>query len=116
MDKRIVFRNMDHSNVMEQYANDQLAKVELFLENEPTPVFIDMVFEPSKRREHHKVELRVKSPNFDRVAHYEYQGTSFYDTLDRVIDVMYKELHEDKKRLMEERKWVGRHDEFKKQR
>jgi len=116
MHKRITFRNMDHSSVMEQYANQQLAKVEGFLENEPTPVYIDLIFEPSKVREHHRIELRVKSPNYDRISNYEYQGEDFYDTLDRVIDVMYNELHEDKKRRIDERKMQGRHDEFKKQR
>ena len=116
MDKRIVFRNMDHSDVMEQYANQQLEKVEEFLLNEPTPVFIHLTFEPSKMREHHKVELRVKSPHYDRVSNYEYQGKDFYDVLDRVIDTMYLELHEDKRKHIDERKTQGRHDDFKKQR
>ena len=116
MHKRITFRNMKHSGVMKQYADQQLDKLILFLENEPTPVYIDLVFEPSKVREHHRIELRVKSPNYDRISNYEYQGEAFYDTLDRVIDVMYKELLEDKKRHLDDRKMVGRHDEFKKQR
>jgi len=107
---------MDHSDMMEEYANQQLEKVIEFLKNEPTPIYIDLIFEPSKVREHHRIELRVKSPHFDRISNYEYQGEAFYDTLDRVIDVMYKELHEDKKKHLDERKMVGRHDEFKKQR
>lgn len=102
MNKRIVFRHMDKSDVMEEYANKQLAKVEEFLSGEPSPVFIDLIFEPSKTREHHRVELRVKTPHYDKISDYEYTGTKFYDVLDRVIDVMYQELHEEKRRRIDE--------------
>ena len=116
MHKRITFRGMDHSNAMEEYANNQLAKVEEFLSNEPTPIYIDLVFTPSKVREHHLIELRVKTPNYDCVSNYEHQGDGFYDVLDRVIDVMYRKLLEEKQKRIDNRKMVGRHDEFKKQR
>ena len=116
MHKRITFRNMDKSDVMEEYANKQLQKIETLLESERTPIYIDLIFEPSKVREHHRVELRVKSPNYDRISNYEHQGTAFYDVVDRVIDVMYRELQEDNKKLVDDRKMVGRHEDFKKQR
>jgi ribosomal subunit interface protein len=114
MNARILFKNMDHSEAMEGYANDQLAKIFEFLGHEATPVLVDLVLAPSHVHAHHKVELRVKTPHYDRVSWYE--GPEFYDVLDRVIDTMYKELHEDKQRLIDDRKMVGRHDEFKKQR
>lgn len=114
MHKRITFSRMDHSDVIEQYANEQLAKIERFLENERTPVYIDLVLEPSKVREHNRVELRVKSPSYDLISNYE--GPKFYDILDRVIDVMYHNLHEAKKKEDDKKKQCGRHEEFKKQR
>jgi len=114
MKAKVTFKNMDHSNPMEDYAQDQLAKIYHFMENEPTPVHIELVLEPSHVHAHHKIELRVKSPNYSRVSTYE--GPEFYDVLDRVIDTMYKELHEDKSRHVDERKMLGRHDDFKKQR
>jgi len=114
MHKRITFKGMEHSSVLEDYANDQLTKVEDFLKNERSPIYIDLVFEPSKVHAHHKIELRVKSPNYDRISNYE--GTDFYHTLDRVIDVMYHELLEEKRRHIDERKMRGRHDAFKGQR
>ena len=98
MHKRITFRNMEHSEVMERYANEQLEKIVGFLNEDREPIYIDLIFEPSKLHQHHRVELRVKSPLYDRISNYEYTGEAFYDTLDRVIDVMYQELHEDKKR------------------
>ncbi|MFC1842363.1 HPF/RaiA family ribosome-associated protein [Candidatus Dependentiae bacterium] len=114
MHKRITFKRMEHSSVLEDYANQQLSRVEEFLKNERTPVYIDLVFEPSHVHSHHKIELRIKSPNYDRISNYE--GTDFYHTLDRVIDVMYKELHEEAKKRVDDRKVRGRHEEFKKQR
>lgn len=116
MDIKITFRHMDHSDVMEKYAYDQLAKITDFLQNERDPIFIELVFEPSKAREHHRVELRIKTPRYDKVSNYEKQGMQFYDVLDRVIDVMYRQLLEEKDKQECEKKMRGRHDEFKKQR
>lgn len=103
---------MDHSVPMEEYARAQLAKVITFLEHETEPIYVELVLEPSKVREHGKVTLLVRSPHYDRVSSYEHEGVGFYDVLDRVIDVMYRELHEDKKRLLDKRKESGRDTEF----
>jgi len=103
MNKRIYFKNMDHSPEMEKYANQQLAKIEEFLSHEESPIQIDLTFNPSKLREHHKVELRVKSPNYDLVSEYEHQGEEFYDVVDRVIDTMYRNLLEAKRKRVDER-------------
>ena len=116
MDVRITFRGMEHSSVMEEYAQGQLAKIKEFLSEERSPVSIELVFEPSKLREHHRIELRVKSPNYQAYTDYEHQGMDFYDVLDRVIDTMYLKLREEKQKNVDKRKTVGRHDEFKKQR
>ncbi len=114
MNKKITFRGMEQSTAIENFIHEQLAKVEEFLSNENTPIHIDVVLKPSKIRAHHDVEIRVKSPNYDRISNYE--GTDFYHTITRVIDVMYKELLEDKKKRVDSRKWTGRKDDFKKER
>ncbi len=116
MNKRIAFRNMDHSDVMEQYANQQLDKIEKFLQEERSPILINLTLTASHVNEHPTVELMVKTANYDRVVKYEHEGMELYDVLDRVIDTMYKKLLEDKKRLHDNLKMVGRHEEFKKQR
>ncbi len=116
MHKRITFRNMDHSDAMEQYINQQFAKIERFLAEEPTPITIGMVLEASKTREHPHVELRIKTPNYSCVSNYEKNGVDMYDAIDRVIDTMYNQLCELKGKQDDQRKQRGRHDEFKKQR
>ena len=113
MTKRIMFRHMDHSQPMQEHADKHLAKIERFLEHEPSPVHIDLVMEPSKTREHHRIELIVKSPSYDLVVHHEYTGENFYAALDKIIDTMYYQLHEHKRKKIE----VERHQaqEFKKE-
>lgn len=97
MNKQITFRHMDHSKVMEDYINKQLAKIEKFLSTEREPVYLELVLEPSKIHAHHRVEIRVKTPDYYLVN--DYEGPEFYDVLDRVLDVMYNRLHEKKREL-----------------
>ena len=115
--KHITFKNMEKSDVMHDYANEKLAHIEDFLSHERTPIFIELVLEASKTREHPKIELRIKTPHYDEFVGAEYSdGTPFYDALDNVLDTMYRRLLEKKKQLLDEKKWIGRHEEFKKQR
>jgi ribosomal subunit interface protein len=114
MQKKIVFRGTPHSDVAENYAQEQLARIEDFLKHERTPITIDLIFTPAHLHAHHRVELLVKTPHYDLVTHHE--GPEFYDVIDRVIDTMYRKLLEEKDKHLEDRKMVGRHDEFKKQR
>jgi ribosomal subunit interface protein len=116
MNKRIVFRNMEHSDVMQEYANGQLEKIVDFLENDRGPVHIDLYLEPSRVHEHHRVELHVKSAEYNLNSSYEHEGMSFYDTLDHVVDGMYRQLREKKRKNHDAEKMRGRHDEVKKQR
>jgi ribosomal subunit interface protein len=113
MHKRIVFHGIEKTKPMEEYCNKQLVKIEHFLENERTPISIDLTLMPSKVHAHHFIELHVKTPHYDKMSTYE--GPEFYDVVDRVIDVMYRELHKAKDKEKEHRKEVGRHDEVKKQ-
>jgi ribosomal subunit interface protein len=102
MQKRITFRGMEHSPVIEQHADEQMSKIVTFLEHEPTPVFIDLVLEAHRHHAHHKVELRIKSPNYEVISNYE--GPDLYKVLDRVLDVAYETLHEKKRQRVDKNK------------
>lgn len=106
MNKRITFRNMDHAESIENYANEHLVKIEKFLENEPLPITIDLLMEPSKTREHNRVELRVKTPHYDLISHHE--GPQFYKVLDHVLDVMLESLRQAKLKRLD-----GRNEQIK---
>lgn len=102
MHKRISFKNMDSELVMEKYVDQQLDKIMKFLSNEKTPVYVDVVLEDGKVHAHFKVEVRVKSPSYDLVSHYE--GPKMYDVIDEAIDRMYIELRRHKEKLVDKRK------------
>jgi ribosomal subunit interface protein len=102
METKITFRNMDSSEALRAHINKQMQKVITFLENERLPLFIDMVLEPSKRRAHNRAEVRVKTPHYDLISNYE--GQDLYDVIDRVIDVMYHEILEAKRKRVDGRK------------
>lgn len=100
MIKRIVFRNMDHSTALENYVNEQFAKVDEFLANEREPIYIDIVLIACKDHAHEEAEIVLKSPHYNVVSKYE--GPKMYDVIDRVIDTLYHKLHEAKKKKLEE--------------
>lgn len=102
MQKRIAFRGMESTPVLEEFANKHLEKVEKLLETERTPIWIDLVLEASTVHAHNKVELRVKTPNYELVAHHE--GPEMYQEIDRVIDKMIQEIRRAKERRVDETK------------
>lgn len=114
MNIQITFQNCDSSVVMEKHIREQIAKILHFLEKEPTPVWIDIIVKPGNTHAHHQVEFLLKTPNYDLTTHDE--GPKIYQVLDNVIDSMYAQLRRMKDKHVEDRKMVGRHDEFKKQR
>lgn len=101
MKKQFTFRGMDHSKPLEDHANQQLAKIEHFLEHERTPISMHLVLDASMTHRDNAVELSIKSPNYDLFI--EQKGPDLYKVLDEVIDVMYRKLHEKKKELQDKR-------------
>jgi len=114
MNIQITFQNCDTSEIMEKHIHEQLAKIVRFLEKESTPIYIDVIIQPARTHAHHQVQVLLKSPNYDLVTHDE--GPEIYQVLDTVIDTMYARLRKEKDKRIEDRKMVGRHEEFKKQR
>lgn len=102
MNKRITFRGMDHSPVIEEYCNNQLAKIEEFLTHERDPRFINFVLDAQRTHHHHHVQLHITTPHYDIVTHAE--APDMYDVIDRVCDTMYRKLHEEKKKLKDDQK------------
>ena len=108
MQRRITFRGIDSTPVLEEFINNHLQKVETLLENERTPIMIDFVLEASKVHAHHKVELRIKTPNYDLIAHHE--GPEMYQEIDTVIDKMVREIRRAKEKRVDDQK---KHDSYK---
>lgn len=101
MQKKIVFRHMDHSQVMEDFANQHLVKIERMLENESSPIHIEMVLESASTHKHHTVELRIKTPNYDLISKRE--GAEMYQEIDKVCDIMLSEIRKAKDKRIDRR-------------
>ena len=102
MKKSLTFRHMEHSNAMALYVDEQLVKLEKFLANEPTPVFLDVVLEADHRRSVSRGEIRLKTPHYDVFAHDE--QPDMYDLIDTIIDIAYRQVLEKKRELVDKRK------------
>lgn len=91
---KITFRNLDHSAVIEERVRKQLQKLDKFLEKERTPISVNFIIEAHPLHAHHKIELLVKSPNYDLMAFDE--GTDLYKLIEQVIDTMLAEMRKAK--------------------
>lgn len=90
MQKRIVFKNTDHSENIENFALKKLEKIETIIENERTPHNIDMVIEIHPDHAHNRVELNLDFANVRLHAHHE--GPDIYKEIDGVIAKMIEEI------------------------
>ncbi len=102
MEKRIAFKNMEHSDVLEKFANEKLEKLEKLLESERSPIYINLVLEQGKVHAHNKVDLNVSTAEFQLFAKRE--GPDFIVEINSVIDIMVDELRTAKKKLIDERR------------
>lgn len=102
MNKRIAFKNMEKSDVIEDFANKQLLKIEKFLEKERSPVSLDLVIEFAPVHAHNKIELRLNAPDYSLVAHHE--GPDIIIEIDRVVDKMINEIRKAKDKRVTEKK------------
>lgn len=87
---RIAFKNMEHSDLIEEFALKKLEKIEKLMETERPPYNIDMVIHGYPTHAHNKVELIVDCANMHLFAHHE--GKDIYQEIDVVTKKMLEEL------------------------
>lgn len=102
MRKRVVFRHMEATPDIENYAYAALERVMGALEHERTPINVDLILSPGRPHAHHAVELLIKTPNYDVICKEE--GPHLYQLLDLACDIAYRQIHEQKKRNLDGRK------------
>lgn len=106
MNKRINFKNMEHAEVLRNFANQHLEKIEKLLESERTPIDIDLTLEPGQVHAHNKVTLHVRTAEFSLMAHHE--GKDFYQEINTVIDKMVQEVRRAKEKKAQQDKTKDR--------
>jgi len=106
MDFKITYRHMESSPEIEAAIKRDMAKILKFLENEPTPVFVNLTITPGKLHAHNEVELQVKSPHYDLFGKEE--EPNFFVALGKVTDTMYKRLEAAKRKTVDGHKEKNR--------
>jgi ribosomal subunit interface protein len=96
---RITFRHMDHSVPLEEHARKELAKLEHFLNNQQSPVQVDLVLQPHPVHAHHEVVVHVKSPRYNFSAHAE--DSNIYAAITDAVDKMVNELRKAKEKRLD---------------
>lgn len=102
----VTFRHMDHSPVIDEHVRKQLDRLEKFLEQERTPVSVEMIIEAKPVHSHHIIELRVNTPHFHEVVKDE--GSDMYLVIDSVITTMNNQLRRLKERMLDDRKDISK--------
>jgi ribosomal subunit interface protein len=102
MQKKITFVGQEHSPVLDKHINEQLEKIERFLEEERSPIFIEVIVEQHKTHQYNKISAHVKTPNYDCFA--EHEGPDTYLEINETLDRMLKQLRTQKQKLVDRHK------------
>lgn len=101
MNITVTFRGMDHSNAIQEYAQEALEKVFKFIEKEPEPIKFEIILEAHRQHHHHKVEIRMHSKHFHFMIHHE--GPDLYQEIDWVVKHLVDEIKKQKNKHLDER-------------
>lgn len=107
MNRKIAFHGMDHSNPIEQHANQKLDKIKELLKNAEniTPFTQTLFLKANKLHPHHRAELNLKTPRFNLNSHAE--GTDMYVAIDNTVDKMVKLIKKEKDKLQDKIQKTG---------
>jgi ribosomal subunit interface protein len=98
MHKTITFRNeKHHTQPNEDQINSELEKIERFLKNEPTPVYVDVVVDSHDVHAYNRVSVRVKTPHYDCFA--DAKGDDLHAAINDAINKMYNQLRDEKEKI-----------------
>ena len=98
MNKRVVFRGMDHSSAVEKYVRDNFVRIDRFFdEHAKTPITVDIVFESHPTHAAKKCEIRIFSPEYNVIVSEE--GQDMYKLVHDVIDNAYLQLLHQKEKV-----------------
>ena len=99
MNKRIVFTGLEPLDLIKQHVEKELTKLDKILAGERSPIFIDTEIESLRGGVIHRVEIVLKTPNYDLIAHYECPDV--YEAINIAADKLNKELHRAKERKVD---------------
>ncbi|MCK4499259.1 HPF/RaiA family ribosome-associated protein [Candidatus Babeliales bacterium] len=104
MNRKISFHNMDHSEPLEEHVNRRLDKVEEYLKNEELPQHIEVRLTGGHVHAHNKVEIHLKTKNFNLDASRASETGKMYEVVDDAVDRIVALYKKEKQRLVDRHK------------
>ncbi|MCL5436389.1 MAG: HPF/RaiA family ribosome-associated protein [Candidatus Dependentiae bacterium] len=102
MEKKVTFLGREHTAALDKHIDEQLARIERFLADEPSPRIIELSVEFHAVHQHNRVVARVKSAHYDCYA--EHEGPDEISEINEVVDRLYAQLREQKRLLVDRHK------------
>jgi ribosome-associated translation inhibitor RaiA len=90
MHKRVLYRHIEKTPVLEEFTTKHLEKIAQALKSEPSPIYIDFTLQAYPDHAHNEAEIIVKTPHYDLVAHKE--GPDLYQEINKVTETMLQEI------------------------
>lgn len=102
VNKRIVYRNMESNDQIENFVNERVEKIEHLISTEPTPKTIDLVITKEHSGVVYKAELHVVTPGYKLYTSRE--GEDIYKQVDEALEVMLDAIRIEKDKNSDKRK------------
>lgn len=102
MQKKITFTGRGRTPALDKHIDMQVAKIEQFLSEEPTPRVVEISVESHDVHQFNRVVARVKTPHYDCYA--EHEGPDVMTEINEVMDRLYAQLRDTKKKLVDRHK------------
>jgi ribosomal subunit interface protein len=100
MNTRIAFRNIEHKPELEEYAQNELAKLNKFFQPDDATIYIDLVIDvEGVDHRLYRAELRVNDKHGQLVSHE--LGRDLYAVILQAINKMTEELSKSKSRRLD---------------
>ena len=109
MQVNITVKGMDggaDSKSIQNYIRDHFRKIADFLDKEIwMPVNVDLLAKVASIHPHHEFEVHIRAPHF--TVFVKKEGEELYKVIDQVMDVALEDLHQHKRKIVDEKKDGG---------
>lgn len=94
---KITFRSMKHSNAIENYAREKLAKLDKFFKRDNTEIVsYNLTLDAHRSHNFFISELHITSSNYNLIVKVE--DSDMYQAIDKIIHKMNNELAKEKRK------------------
>jgi ribosomal subunit interface protein len=102
MNLKITYRGMDKDVAVEKHIEQQLKKIEDFVDQEHGPVYMELIIEKNSKFPNFQVNARMHMPICHHMA--EHEGVNIYEEINMVMDRIYRDVVKAKEERVDKKK------------